>query len=124
MKQQISTQDAPNASQVYSQAIKTDGLIFVSGQIHNTVDGVLVDGTPEEKLAQIFKNITVILKAADATLNDIVKVSIFVTDIAHLPLINAVYPTYFDKPLPAREAVCVKELPLGATIEVSVIASK
>lgn len=124
MKQQITTPDAPNATQVYSQAIKTNSLIFVSGQIHNTPDGVLVDGTPEEKLAQIFKNITAILKAADATLNDIVKVSIFVTDIAYMPLINAVYPSYFAQPLPARESVCVKDLPLGATIEVSVIASK
>lgn len=124
MKQQITTADAPNVTQVYSQAIKTDDLIFVAGQIHNTPEGLLLDGTPEEKLAQIFKNITAILAAADATLNDIVKVSLFVTDIAYIPLINAVYPTYFKQPLPAREAVCVKALPLGATIEVSVVAAK
>lgn len=123
MKQQITATGAPNATQVYSQAIKTNGLIFVSGQIHNTPDGVLLDGTPEEKLAQIFKNITAILAAADATLNDIVKVSIFVADIADLPQINAVYASYFEQPLPAREAVCVKALPLGATIEVSVVAA-
>lgn len=124
MKQQITTTDAPNATNIYSQAIQTNGLIFASGQIHNTPEGVLVEGTPEEKLAQIFKNITAVLKAAGATLNDVVKVSIFVTDIDYMPLINAVYPTYFEKPYPARESVCVKALPLGATIEVSVIAAK
>ena len=123
MRQQIFTKNAPNATHVYSQAIKTNGLIFLAGQIHNTADGVLVDGTLEEKLAQIFRNITAVLKAADSTLDDIVKLSLFVTDIADMPVINEHYPRYFNKPLPAREAVCVKALPFGATVEISVIAT-
>ena len=70
------------------------------------------------------KNISEILKAADAELNDIVKVVIYVTDMAQMPKLNEVYPSYFAEPYPVREAVCVKELPLGATIEISVVATK
>jgi 2-iminobutanoate/2-iminopropanoate deaminase len=70
------------------------------------------------------KNIEAILRAANAKLNDVVKVTIYMTDISYLPEINAAYMTYFNDPMPAREAVCVRALPLGATIEISVIAAK
>ena len=70
------------------------------------------------------KNISAILAAANATLDDVVKVTIYVTDMAFMPELNKAYPTYFKEPYPAREAVCVKELPLGTDIEISVIASK
>ena len=124
MKQSIKTDAASGAPGILSQAIEANGLVFVSGQIHNMTDGQMVDGTVREKLAQIMANISAILKAANLTLNDIVKVTIYVTDMAQMPEFNQAYPTYFDQPLPAREAVCVKELPLGATIEISVIASR
>jgi 2-iminobutanoate/2-iminopropanoate deaminase len=124
MKQQISTEGAPQAPAIYSQAIISDNLIFVAGQIHNTADGVLIDGSVEEKLAQIMQNIAAILQAAGANLNDIVKVSIYVTDITLLPEINKVYSTYFTEILPAREVMSVQALPLGATIEVSAVATK
>lgn len=122
MKTKVSTDGAPKAEHILSQAIISSGLVFVAGQIHNTPDGKIVDGVVEEKLKQIMNNISAILKAAGSNLNDIVKVTIYVTDMAQMPAINEVYPTYFSEPLPAREAVCVKELPLGATIEISVIA--
>jgi len=105
-----------------SRGIISNGFIFVSGQVHSQVDGTLLEGTTEEKLAQIMKNISSILEQAGATLNDIVKVVIYVTDMAIMPKVNEVYPSYFEAPLPAREAICVKELPLGASIELSVIA--
>lgn len=70
------------------------------------------------------KNIETILKAADASLNDIVKVVIYVTNMSLMPELNKAYPTYFTALFPVREAVCVKELPLGASIEISVIATK
>lgn len=124
MNYRVATDGAPKVDALLSQAIRANGLIFVAGQIHNTVDGKMVEGTVEDKLAQIMKNISAILNAAGATLNDIVKATIYVTDMAQMPALNAVYPTYFSGPLPAREALCVKELPLGATIEVSVIAAK
>lgn len=124
MKQQISTQDAPSAPAFLSQAIVSNGLIFVAGQIHAEVDNSLVGVTVEEKLAQIMKNISAILAATDAKLDDVVKVTIYVTDMSLMPELNKAYPIYFKGPYPAREAVCVKELPLGASIEISVIASK
>lgn len=124
MKQQIATPDAPSAPAFLSQAIVSNSLIFVAGQIHSELDNSLVGETVEEKLAQIMKNISAILAAADATLDDIVKVTIYVTDMAFMPELNKAYPTYFKEPYPAREAVCVKELPLGASIEISVVAAK
>jgi 2-iminobutanoate/2-iminopropanoate deaminase len=75
-------------------------------------------------MAQIMQNISAILEAGGATLDDIVKVVIYVTDMALMPDLNKAYPTYFKDPLPVREAVCVRALPLGASIEISVIAAK
>ncbi len=123
MKQKIETDDAPKPP-ILSQAIVSNGLIFVSGQVHNNPDGTLVEGTTEEKLALIMKNIEAILKAAGAGLDDIVKVTIFLTDMSILPDLNKVYPSYFSDPLPTREAIGVAALPLGASIEVCVIATK
>ena len=84
----------------------------------------MVEGSVKDKMEQIMQNISAILKAADATLDDIVKVVIYVTDMAQVPELNEVYPTYFNEPFPVREAVCVQALPLGATIEISVVAAK
>lgn len=123
MKTPVSTPTAPTAP-FLSQAIVSNNTIYVSGQIHNNPDGTLVDGSVTEKLAQIMRNISEILKATNTTLNDIVKVVIYVTDMAQMPELNEVYPTYFNKPFPVREAVCVQALPLGATIEISVVAEK
>lgn len=123
MKSQVSTLNAPGAP-FLSQAIICNGTIYVSGQIHGKADGSIVEGTVKEKVEQIMQNISEILKAADATLDDIVKVVIYVTDMAQMPELNEVYPAYFNKPFPVREAVCVQALPLGATIEISVVAEK
>jgi 2-iminobutanoate/2-iminopropanoate deaminase len=124
MKKEITTPDADAVPGVLSQAVDTGGLVFVSGQINVTPSGDMVGQTVEEKLAQIMKNITAVLAAADLTLDDIAKATIYVTDLAQMPEINKHYPTYFSAVLPAREAVGVKELPLGATIEISVIAAR
>lgn len=124
MKQAFSTNEAPGAPAFLSQALVSNGLIFVAGQIHALPDNTLVGDTTEEKVAQIMKNLTAILKAADATLDDVVKVVIYVTDMAVMPDLNKAYPTYFKEPYPVREAVCVKALPLGASIEMSIIAEK
>lgn len=125
MKQSSMTNDAPGAP-FLSQAVTTRDVdtIYVSGQIHVLPDNTLVGNTTEEKVAQIMKNIAAILKAANAGLSDIVKVVIYVTDMSVMPELNKVYPTYFGKVLPVREAVCVQILPLGASIEMSVVAVK
>ncbi len=122
MKQQIITVDAPQAASLLSQAIVANGFVFVAGQIHNTPDGVMIEGSTEEKVRQIMRNIEAVLLRAGATLNSIVKATIYVTDMSLMPEINRIYPTYFTEPFPAREAVCVAALPLGASIEISVIA--
>ena len=124
MREKVATDNAPKADHILSQGIISNGNIYVAGQVHSKPDGTIVDGTVEEKIEQIMQNIAAILKAADASLNDVVKVVIYVTDMSQMPKLNEVYPTYFTEPYPVREAVCVKELPLGATIEISVVAAK
>jgi len=114
MKQQIVSNDAPKADAILSQAVVSNGFIFVSGQVHSRPGGTLVEGSPKEKLDQIMQNIAAILKEADTTMDDIVKVVIYVTDMAIMAEVNEEYPKYFKPLLPAREAVCVKALPLGA----------
>lgn len=121
MKQQISTNDAPGAP-FLSQAVESNGTVYVSGQIHNQPDGTLVGDSVKEKMAKIMANISAILEADNLSLDDIVKVVIYVTDMAQMPELNEVYPTYFTQPFPVREAVGVQALPLGATIEISVVA--
>ena len=124
MKEKVTTDNAPKADHILSQGIVSNGVIYLAGQIHNKPDGTIVDGSVEEKFAQIMQNISAILKAADVTLENVIKVVIYVTDMSQMPKLNEVYPTYFSEPFPVREAVCVKELPLGATIEVSIVAAK
>lgn len=124
MKTRVSTDGAPKADHILSQGIVANGTVYVSGQIHSRVDGSVVEGSVKEKLDQIMMNISEILKSAGATMDDIVKVVVYVTDMAQMPELNEVYPTYFTEPFPVREAVCVQALPLGATIEISVVAVK
>lgn len=123
MKIQIETDKSPS-SPILSQAIQFENLIFVSGQVPNTLDGKLINDSVEAMLDQIMLNIQNILETADSSLDKIIKLSIFMTDIALLPEINKIYPKYFKGILPAREAICVKALPLQASIEISVTAHK
>src|SRR4051794_38154939 len=102
MKKKISTEDAPQAPSILSQAISCNGFIYVAGQVHNTIDGTMIDGSVENKVAQIMRNIAAILRAADTSLSDVVKATVYVTDMAQLPELNAIYPRYFTDPLPAR----------------------
>jgi 2-iminobutanoate/2-iminopropanoate deaminase len=125
MKKEISTPNAPSAPVFLSQAIDTGSLVFIAGQVYQDTSGQLVPAeTVEEKLVQIFSNIKAILEAAELGLEDVVKATIYVTDMAQMPEINKFYPTYFTAPFPAREAIGVQALPLGATIEISVIAAR
>jgi len=124
MKQQVKTEFAPAADGLLSQAIISGPTVYVSGQIHQNPDGSVFEGTVTEKVNLIFDNISKILVAAEAGLDDIVKVVIYVTDMAQMPELNAAYPAFFNRPYPVREAICVKALPLGATIEIGVVAEK
>ncbi len=123
MKKEIKSESI-GVAPTLSQAIEANGTVFVSGQIHADKDWQLKGETVQEKLEVIFANIRAILEAGDLTLDNIVKATVYVTDMTQMPELNQHYPTYFNAPFPAREAVCVKELPLGATIEISVVAAR
>lgn len=117
----LSSDGAPKANHILSQGVVTNGLIFVSGQIHQNLDGSLFDGSVAGKLDKIMSNIDAILQSGGSSLKKAVKVTIYSTDMAQMPELNENYPKYFDT-LPAREAIGVAALPLGATLEVSIVA--
>lgn len=124
MKIKIETQYAPKATGPFSQAIVDGNLIFTSGQIYLIPEGKLLKGTTEDQIHQIMKNLKAVLEAAGVTFANVVKTTIFVTDMSIYPQVNEVYGSYMTDPYPARETVCVKELPLGAKIEIGMIAVK
>jgi 2-iminobutanoate/2-iminopropanoate deaminase len=124
MKNKVETTKAPKAIGPYSQAIVSDNLVFTSGQIYLTAEGKLLEGTIEEQIHQVMKNLSCVLEAAGVNFDNVVKTTIYVTDMSLYGKINEVYGTYFKEPFPARETVCVKELPLGAKLEISMVAMK
>lgn len=124
MKIKIETQYAPKATGPFSQAIVDGNLIFTSGQICLTPEGKLLEGTIEQQIHQIMKNLKAVLEASGVTFANVVKTTIFVTDMSIYPQVNEVYGSYMTDPYPARETICVKELPLGAKIEIGMIAVK
>lgn len=124
MKQKIETMKAPKAAGPYSQAITTGNLVFTSGQIHLTPEGKLLEGRIEEQTHQVMKNLQAVLEAAGVSFKEVVKTTIYVTDLANYGKINEVYGSYFQEPFPARETVQVSALPLGAKVEISLVAVK
>lgn len=124
MNKSIKTSKAPQAIGPYSQAIVNKNLVFISGQIHLLPNGNMVEGTIEEQAHQVMKNLREILKSTGVTFKDVVKATIYVTDISVFARLNSVYESYMAKPFPARELVCVKKLPRDAKIEISMIAMK
>ncbi len=124
MKTKVVTDKAPKAVGPYSQAIISGNMVFTAGQIHLTPEGKLVEGTIEEQIHQIMKNLQAVLEAAGVSFSDVVKTIIYVTDMSTYGKVNEIYGSYFSDPYPARETVCVKELPLGAKIEISMVAVK
>lgn len=108
----------------YTPAIELNGVVYLSGQIALTADGALVNTSIEEETTQVMENLGVLLRAAGLTYNDLVKVTIFLSDMAHYGTVNTVYGSYFTGDPPAREAVAVKGLPRGANVEISGIAGR
>ncbi|MDD5163781.1 MAG: Rid family detoxifying hydrolase [Candidatus ainarchaeum sp.] len=106
-----------------SDGILAGNLLFTSGQVC-LKDGKMIDGSIEEQISQVMKNLKCILEAGGSGFSDVVKTTIYVTDLSIAPKINEIYRTYLSEPFPAREMVCVKELPLGAKLEISMIAIK
>jgi len=118
----VLTRHAPAAVGPYSQAIKTDGLVFASGQLGlDPETGALRDGI-EAQTRQAIANLTSVLKAAGANIDSVVKTTIFVTDMADFSTVNEIYGTVFATEPPARSTVEVRALPLGGLIEIEAIA--
>ena len=116
-KEIISTENAPKAIGTYSQAIKKNNIVFLSGQIGLYPETMeLVDGI-ENQINQVFKNLLSVIEAAGGKKSDIVKLNIFLTDLSHFVMVNEIMEQYFDSPYPARAAVGVAQLPKGALIE-------
>lgn len=119
----ISTPNAPAAIGAYSQAIKAGNLLFASGQLGiNPATGEL-PASFSEQAEQSLKNVKAILEEAGLSFSNVVKATVFMSDMANFAALNEVYGRYFVKPYPARSAVAVKELPKGALVEIEVIAS-
>lgn len=114
----ISTDLAPSAIGTYSQAIKVNNTVYLSGQIPlDPKTMALVEGDFAAQAHQVFKNLRAVCLAANGDLKDIVKLNLFLTDLANFPVVNEVMAQYFEKPYPARAAIGVKELPKGAVVE-------
>jgi reactive intermediate/imine deaminase len=116
-KEIIKTDNAPQAIGTYSQAVKVNNIIFLSGQIGLDPKTMqLVDGI-ENQIHQVFKNISEVVKVSGASMSNIVKLNIYLTDLAHFATVNEIMKQYFSEPYPARAAVGVASLPKDALIE-------
>lgn len=123
-KEIISTENAPQAIGPYSQAVKAGGLMFISGQIPlNPETGDLVFGSIEDEANQVLQNIKSICEAAGHGMEDIVKITIFLTDLGNFATVNEVMKKHFSEPYPARATVEISGLPLGVNVEIEAIVS-
>lgn len=121
-KQIIHTEQAPAAIGPYSQAVRSGDTVYLSGQIPLIPGtGELVTGDIQLQARQVFSNLAAVAKAAGGALGDLVKLNIFLTDLAHFPLVNEVMAETFAEPYPARAAIGVAALPKGAEIEMDAI---
>ena len=124
MKKVIATPDAPAAVGPYSQAVAVGGLLFCAGQIPlDPATGEIVAGDVAAQTERVCANIAAVLKAGGMTFTNVVKTTVFLTDMANFAAMNAVYAKYFNEPFPARSTVAVVGLPRGAMVEIEVVAA-
>jgi reactive intermediate/imine deaminase len=118
----IHTDKAPKAIGTYSQAVRHQGLVFISGQIPLDPDSMeLVSGGIEAQITRVFDSLSAVCSAAGGSLDDIVKLTIFLTDLENFPQVNTIMGQYFSAPYPARAAVEVSALPKGVDVEMDAI---
>ena len=118
----IQTDNAPEAIGTYSQAVKIDNTVYLSGQIPldpKTME--LVTGDIRAQITRVFDNLSAVATAAGGSLADVAKLNVFLTDLAHFPVVNEVMAEYFSEPYPARAAVGVAALPKGAEVEMDAV---
>jgi len=122
--QPVNTSQAPQAIGPYSQAVIVGKLAFLSGQIPLQPDTMtLVDGGIEAQANQVFKNLAAVIEACGASLADVVKLTIYLTDLGEFPRVNDIMASYFREPYPARATIEVSALPKGALVEVDAVVA-
>ena len=118
----ISTDKAPQAIGTYSQAVKIDQTVYLSGQIPLVPETMeLGEGDMRTQITQVFNNLTAVAEAAGGSLADVAKLNIYLTDLGHFPLVNEVMSEFFSQPYPARAAVGVAELPKASQVEMDAV---
>lgn len=120
--QRVQTDKAPAAIGPYSQAVKVGNMVYTSGQIPMTAEGELVSGDIHDQIRQILNNLTEVLEASGSSLQQIIKTTIYLTDMDDFIAVNTVYGEYFSGSYPARTTVAVKTLPKNVDIEIDAIA--
>lgn len=122
-KIQLHSDDAPAAVGPYSQGIRWGNMLFLSGQLGiDPGQKKMVEGGVDAQTRQIFKNIAAVLATAGASLDNVLKATVFLKDMGDFKTVNTLYETMFQKPFPARSAFAVKQLPLDADVEIEIIA--
>ena len=120
--QQIQTDAAPKAIGSYSHAVRSGQTVYLSGQIPlDPATMKVVDGAFEQQIERVFENLKAVAEAAGGSLADAVKLTVYLTDLTHFPQVNEVMARFFSEPYPARAAIGVKALPLGAAVEIDAI---
>ena len=118
----IATTKAPQAIGTYSQAIRSGGTVYLSGQIPlDPATGELIPGDMEAQVRRVFENLKAVAEAAGGDLTHLVKLNVYLTDLAHFALVNRVMAEYFSQPYPARAALGAAALPKGAAVEIDAI---
>jgi reactive intermediate/imine deaminase len=121
-RQIIQTDKAPKAIGTYSQAVKIGDTVYLSGQIPlDPATMTLVEGGMDLQIRRVFDNLKAVAEAAGGGLRDVAKLNVFLTDLAHFPLVNEIMAEYFAEPYPARAAIGVAALPRGAGVEMDAI---
>ncbi len=121
-KEIIFTDKAPQAIGTYSQAVKVNNTVYLSGQIPLIPETMeMLSGSVEEQIHQVFKNLKAVIEASGGSFDNVVKLNIFLTDLSNFPTVNQVMAQYFTEPWPARAAVGVKELPKAADVEMDAV---
>jgi len=122
-KQAVSSSSAPRALGPYSQAVRWGNLLFLSGQVGiDPQTGRLVEGGVEAQARQVLANMAAVLAAAGLDYGSLLKTTVFLKDMAHFKAVNEIYAAHVPEPYPARSAVAVKDLPLGAEVEIEAVA--
>ena len=121
-RQIIRTDKAPTAIGTYSQAVKVEQTVYLSGQIPLVPETMeLVEGDMAQQIRRVFDNLRAVCQAAGGDLSDIVKLNVFLTDLGNFPMVNEIMAEYFSEPYPARAAIGVAALPKGAGVEMDAI---